>query len=60
MSKDKSKSNVPSAVSEYMASLGAKGGAAGKGDPNRAELNRKAAKARWDKVREEKRKADQN
>jgi hypothetical protein len=27
--------------------LGSKGGAAGKGDPKRAELNRKAAAARW-------------
>jgi hypothetical protein len=51
----KKKTTVPKVVSEYMADLGRKGGAAGKGDQKRRELNRKAAKARWDKYRAQKR-----
>ena len=45
------KTKVPKAISDYMAELGRKGGAAGKGDPKRRELNRKAAQARWAKYR---------
>ena len=51
----KKKTTVPKVVSDYMADLGRNGGAAGKGDEKRRELNRKAAKARWDKYRAEKR-----
>ena len=47
----KKKTTVPKVVSEYMADLGRKGGAAGKGDEKRRELNRKAAQARWAKYR---------
>jgi hypothetical protein len=36
-------------VREYLAKLGAKGGAAGKGTKLRSTLNRRAAQARWAK-----------
>jgi hypothetical protein len=46
-------SHVSPEVRQYLKQIGAKGGkkggAAGKGDPKRSELNRKAALARWSK-----------
>jgi hypothetical protein len=46
-------SNPTKEVREYLSKIGIeggkKGGAAGKGTELRRELNRKAAKARWDK-----------
>lgn len=42
---------IPPAVSDYFASIGARGGAAGRGSAERSELNRAAVKARWDKWR---------
>lgn len=38
-------------VRAYMAEIGRKGGKAGKGTPKRAEVARKAAKARWAKAK---------
>ncbi len=39
-------------VKAYMAKIGAKGGAAGKGTEKRKRLNKRAAKIRWRKAKE--------
>ena len=49
--------NLPKEVSEYMAELGKRGGKANKGRADRAEICRKAAQARWAKVRAKKKTA---
>ena len=46
--------NVPKAVSDYMAKIGAKGGTKGKGTEERKSRAKKAAEARWNKAREDK------
>ena len=45
------KQELPKEVSEYMAELGKRGGKANKGRADRAEICRKAAQARWAKVK---------
>ena len=42
---------IPKSVRDYMARIGAKGGAVGKGSPERKEKARKAAQARWTKAK---------
>ncbi len=51
------KQELPKEVSEYMAELGKRGGKANKGRADRAEICRKAAKARWAKVKAKKKTA---
>lgn len=43
--------NTPKLVRDYMAAIGARGGAAGKGTRLRAKLNKKAAQIRWAKAK---------
>ena len=52
------KQNLPQEVRDYMAELGKRGGKANKGRADRAEICRKAAQARWAKVRAKKETAE--
>lgn len=51
ISKNKTKPDVPLAISKYMEELGRRGGKANKGKPGRSEICRKAVQARWAKHR---------